>query len=779
MSYRSVDVAAVGAEDVEQRGGATTVNDNNVGEAHLHRAAGLRGASSSSSTTTTKTLFVAAIGAMAVLGFGATVTSSSRDGMRGNSVSSAFPSFRLGSRRHRSSNRLGDGTDGAPICAQDLHMIEEKLNDATNADDPMKAAIQNDFPNVGAFPSIDPHWERDTNSWHHTPAFSGNSGEDGFVMCLPGEWDDSYTYNFNSMFQEGMCIKKVRTDIVNGDFSGCDVRVFNQAAYIFNNDFKQGNITSRAEDNVFHPPPKLSPDVVDFYYAHESPDHYGYELRGDTEYSKKSLGNMEYLAWFNGDPHSPLQSSIWYPFGPSIGSIMRDYTFFTKSIEERIPVVAWMSKDCVQRHRINLLVALSKHFPVFSMGRCEQNIAPPPGDVGRLGDFEAQQEMKSNYMFYFALENGVQCPHYMTEKIYDALTRGSIPIYIGWDGFEEYIPSKDAVIDLRDYESIDHLAAKLAKIATSESEYAKYHAWRHKSPTEWPLKFRNLVRQVSSDLKFGICSTLKQGPSKHPRVEPFEQATDVCNHNVNIMGIPASQYPGRLAEWWEILGWKADTAGEVAKVEVEDPTQFLQKKCDEMHHAECWELNMPNLVSYARAVYPDEEEDSENESEEESGDEEQEVQKAHESFVDVMEDIVGEVEDAFDGDDDDDDDDDDNNNNNNNNNKNDEVSSSLSASDDSRASTSNERSSDHHNKHYDEEEGEEEEGENDGNDDDENEGRSVVKTNGEEVTGMLDNPATTPSDLLLLRKELELLEKENALLKVKEKAAQLGIVDDE
>ena len=49
-------------------------------------------------------------------------------------------------------------------------------------------------------------------------------------MCLPGEWDDSYTYNFNSMFQEGMCIKQVRTDIVNGDFSGCDVRVFNQAA---------------------------------------------------------------------------------------------------------------------------------------------------------------------------------------------------------------------------------------------------------------------------------------------------------------------------------------------------------------------------------------------------------------------------------------------------------------------------------------------------------------------------------------------------------------------
>ena len=60
----------------------------------------------------------------------------------------------------------------------------------------------------------------------------GSSGDDGFVMCLPGEWDDSYTYNFDSMFQEGMCIKEVRTDVQNGDFTGCDVRVFSQFVYL-------------------------------------------------------------------------------------------------------------------------------------------------------------------------------------------------------------------------------------------------------------------------------------------------------------------------------------------------------------------------------------------------------------------------------------------------------------------------------------------------------------------------------------------------------------------
>ncbi|CAL6445248.1 unnamed protein product [Bathycoccus prasinos] len=360
--YRSVE------DDVEQRS-VSTLGENDDDERDDDAAGKGFGSSPFS-----RVAF--ALGAVALLGFGTIASRSSSSSY--NSARGGNQTFRLGSRHHSSSSsssansRLGDGPDGAPICSQDLRMIEDKMSDGANANDPIKLAIQNDIPNLSVFPSIDPNWAHHKSSWYHTPAFSGSGGDDGFVMCLPGEWDDSYTYNFDSMFQEGMCIKEVRTDVQNGDFTGCDVRVFSQFAYIFKNDFKQGNITARAEDNVFHPPPKLSSDVVDFYYAHESPDHYGYELRGESEYSQKSLANMQYLAWFNGDPDSNLRSSVWYPFGPSVGSLMRDFKYFTKAKEERIPVVAWMSKDCVQRDRINLLVALSKHFPVFSMGRCEQ-----------------------------------------------------------------------------------------------------------------------------------------------------------------------------------------------------------------------------------------------------------------------------------------------------------------------------------------------------------------------------------------------------------------------
>ena len=166
----------------------------------------------------------------------------------------------------------------------------------------------------------------------------------------------------------------------------------------------------------------------------------------------------------------------------------------------------------------------------------------------------------------------------MTEKIWDALSRGSIPIYIGWDGMEEYIPSKDAIIDLRDFSSPAELSARLTEIATNDAAYAKVHEWRMKSPDQWPIKFRNLIRQVSSDMKFGICSTMKEGPNNHPPAVPTEK----CDRSVNIMGMRSRSTRGEMRRGWEVAGWKVETAHKVdsnavARVEIQSPMKFLTK----------------------------------------------------------------------------------------------------------------------------------------------------------------------------------------------------------
>ena len=85
------------------------------------------------------------------------------------------------------------------------------------------------------------------------------------------------------------------------------------------------------------------------------------------------------------------------------------------------------------------------------------NAAAPVGLPGR-GAGDAQfQNMMGNYMFYFAMENGGACPGYMTEKVWLALSRGSVPIYFGTDDIYDILPSPDAIIDLKKFKSPQEL----------------------------------------------------------------------------------------------------------------------------------------------------------------------------------------------------------------------------------------------------------------------------------------------------------------------------------
>ena len=63
--------------------------------------------------------------------------------------------------------------------------------------------------------------------------------------------------------------------------------------------------------------------------------------------------------------------------------------------------------------------------------------------------------MLKNYKFTLCLENAI-FPGYVTEKIFDALFAGSIPIYYGAPDITELIPN-DSFIDIRDFKNYDNL----------------------------------------------------------------------------------------------------------------------------------------------------------------------------------------------------------------------------------------------------------------------------------------------------------------------------------
>lgn len=61
-----------------------------------------------------------------------------------------------------------------------------------------------------------------------------------------------------------------------------------------------------------------------------------------------------------------------------------------------------------------------------------------------------------NYKFCFCYENMKKQNGYVTEKIFDAMVGGAVPIYLGATNIEEYIP-KTCFLDRRDFSSLEEL----------------------------------------------------------------------------------------------------------------------------------------------------------------------------------------------------------------------------------------------------------------------------------------------------------------------------------
>lgn len=84
--------------------------------------------------------------------------------------------------------------------------------------------------------------------------------------------------------------------------------------------------------------------------------------------------------------------------------------------------------------------------------------------------FNKKLEKLSQYKFSFVVEN-TSAPGYITEKIFDSLKAGCIPIYLGADNISDYIP-KDIFIDLRQFKNYDDLLKFISNI--DESTYTTY-----------------------------------------------------------------------------------------------------------------------------------------------------------------------------------------------------------------------------------------------------------------------------------------------------------------
>lgn len=137
-------------------------------------------------------------------------------------------------------------------------------------------------------------------------------------------------------------------------------------------------------------------------------------------------------------------------------------------------VNAFISSSVDGSGREEYLREFMKHIEVHSYGKTMNNRVLSP-DTGRQSKLDTLQ----HYMFTLAFENAI-ARDYVTEKFYDPLLAGSVPVYLGAPNIEDFAPGDHCFVNAADYPDPHALAAYLLAVSKDESAYQRFFSWKSK-----------------------------------------------------------------------------------------------------------------------------------------------------------------------------------------------------------------------------------------------------------------------------------------------------------
>jgi alpha-1,3-fucosyltransferase 10 len=190
----------------------------------------------------------------------------------------------------------------------------------------------------------------------------------------------------------------------------------------------------------------------------------------ESEANYPQLADPAFRARFDLTMTYRRDADVWTPYlGPDL---LPDLAAPPPAPVEAAPAVYIASNPRDRSGRDAYVRELMRHLPVDSYGRCLNN-RMLPGDEGRA----TKLATISRYRFTLAFENSV-APDYVTEKFFDPLRVGSVPVYLGAPDVADYAPGADCYLDVRDFASPRALAERLRFLAADPDACARHHAWR-------------------------------------------------------------------------------------------------------------------------------------------------------------------------------------------------------------------------------------------------------------------------------------------------------------
>lgn len=222
----------------------------------------------------------------------------------------------------------------------------------------------------------------------------------------------------------------------------------------------------------------------------------------ECEENYPRLKDENFMRAFDGTMMYRLDSDVPIPYFPYYSGVDELRAALLSPPREKTasaPAVSFISSRINRSGRREYARELMRYLQTDSYGNFLNN-ARVENDRGR----PSKLETIARYKFTLAFENA-RARDYVTEKFFDPLVAGSLPIYLGAPNVETFAPGDHCYINVANFENPRALAEYLHFLARDEDAYNAYFAWKEK-----PLRptFVAMLERFRIHLQVRLCEWL-------------------------------------------------------------------------------------------------------------------------------------------------------------------------------------------------------------------------------------------------------------------------------
>lgn len=170
--------------------------------------------------------------------------------------------------------------------------------------------------------------------------------------------------------------------------------------------------------------------------------------------------------------------------------------------------------------RTEYMRQLMKYIDVHSYGACLKNKKGLIGLYSQINGkyvFKDYKFVMSRYYKFSLVFMNQDCDHFVDDRLYHALETGSIPIYMGTNLIDQFLPGnlKNSIIKASDFSGPEKLAEYLKFLSNNETAFNKYLDWKWQGLGDYKNTTIGRWWDQKYPLFCQVCMRLSQG-KLHP-----------------------------------------------------------------------------------------------------------------------------------------------------------------------------------------------------------------------------------------------------------------------